>query len=71
MLLEYLSCLGNYSVWEVDFELHDQVSSLTGGLGEGQPLPTQSLHCPWLDDVVAGQWDHTPFNGGNVHSAAT
>lgn len=70
MLLEDLSRLGSYSVWEADFELHDQVSSLAGGLGEGQPLPTKSLHCPWLDDVVAGERDHASIDGGNVHSAA-
>lgn len=40
VLLKDLSCLGSYSVREADFELHDQVSSLAGGLGEGQPLPT-------------------------------
>lgn len=39
VLLEDLSCLGSYSVREADFELHDQVSSLAGGLGEGQPFP--------------------------------
>lgn len=70
MLLEDLSRLRGYSVREADFELHDQVSSLAGGLGEGQPLPTQSLHCPWLDDIVAGQGDHPPIDGGNVHGAA-
>lgn len=70
MLLEDLSRLGSYSVWEADFELHDQVSSLVGGLGEGQPFPAQSLHCAWLDDVVAGQRDHPPVDGGNVHGAA-
>lgn len=58
-----LFCLG------VDFELHDQISSLV--LGERQPFPTQSLHCAWLDDIIAGQRDHPPINGGNVHSAAT
>lgn len=70
MLLEDLSRLGSYSVREADFELHDQVSSLAGGLGERQPLPAQSLHCARLDDVVAGQRDHPPVNGGNVHGAA-
>lgn len=40
VLLEDLSRLGSYSVREADFELHNQVSSLAGGLGEGQPLPT-------------------------------
>lgn len=70
VLLEDLSRLGSYSVWEADFEFHDQVSSLAGGLGEGQPLPAQSLHCPRLDDVVAGQRDHPPVDGGNVHGAA-
>lgn len=39
VLLEDLSGLGSYSVREADFELHDQVSSLAGGLGEGQALP--------------------------------
>jgi len=70
VLLEDLSRLRSYSVREADFELHDQVSSLAGGLGEGQPLPAQSLHGPRLDDVVAGQRDHPPVDGGNVHGAA-
>ena len=70
VLLEDLSRLGSYSVREADFELHDQVSSLAGGLGEGQPLPTQSLHCPRLDDVIAVKQDHPPVDGGNVHGAA-
>lgn len=71
VLLEYLSCLASYFVWEVDFEFHDQISSFVGVLGERQPFPKQSLHRAWLDDIIAGQRDHSPINGGNVHSTAT
>lgn len=70
MLLQDLSGLRGYSVREADFELDNQVSALGGDLGEGQPLATQPLHRARLDDVAAGQGDHAPIQGGNVHSAA-
>lgn len=42
-----------------------------GHLGERKALPTESLHGAWLDDIIAGQRDHSAINGGNVHGTAT
>lgn len=70
MLFEDLSRLRRYPIREADFELHDQVSPLGGGFGEGQPFPSQSLHRAGLDDVVAGQRDDPPVERGDVHRAA-
>lgn len=71
VLLKDLSGLWCQSVREANFELNDEVSPLGGHLGEGKAFPTESLHGARLDDIIAGQRDHSAIDGGNVHGAAT
>lgn len=70
MLLQDLSSLWCQSIREADLELHNEVSPLRGDLGKGKALPSESLHCARLDDIIAGQRNHSAINGGNVHGAA-
>lgn len=71
VLSDNLSGLRRDPVGKTDRKLHDEVAALWRVLGERQALPSESLHRPWLDDVVTGERDDAVFQRGNANCAAT
>lgn len=66
-----LSGLRRDPVGKTNRKLHDEVTALRWVLGERQAFPSESLHRPWLDDVVTGEGDDAVFQRGNANCAAT
>lgn len=71
VLSDDLSGLRGDPVGKTDRKLHNEVSALCRVLGKWQAFPSESLHRPWLDDVVTGERDDAVFQRGNANCAAT
>lgn len=71
VLSDNLSGLRGDPVRKTDRKVHNKVTALWRVLGKRQAFPSESLHRPWLDDVMTGERYDAVFQSGNANCAAT